>query len=432
MYETYVPIAKTIVVRKPPTIAEIVRQKTDDGARIIDFFLEVMEGRVADAKLCHRIDAAKQLVKYGSKEAADFIAEHSDETCDHCESRKRGPRPRKDESPAARPQHAPGPFGYDFLTLLTEDFLTVLSAVNEDLMIKLVRAQTRDGGTVVEFLDDVMYGRNDSFKVPHRIAAARELISHILRDEHLLAQSVVPAHASVVPAHTPREPVPAQAGIPAKAEPAPSVVPAKAEPAPYLIRGTQRGGEGRSEPADEPVLSTAEEPVLSTAEGLVEEPASYSIRGQCSGDSAVPGPVASEVQSTLKEPTLVHPEPVEGPRPEFTQGPADNSVSAGPVLNTNEEVAEASQLETKNSKLETLPRSRRTRTQLCREGAARAAIRRVAQNPDRIENDKDETPAPAELTPAGSRIEEKETHRDEPDPYGPPIDHTHAGRAPPW
>ena len=103
MYETYVPIR---VERKPPTIAEIVRQKTDDGARIIDFFLDVMEGRVEDAKLCHRIDAAKQLVKYGYKKAADFIAEHGDETCDHCESRKRGPRPRKD----ARARR-PGPAG---------------------------------------------------------------------------------------------------------------------------------------------------------------------------------------------------------------------------------------------------------------------------------------------------------------------------------
>ena len=46
MYETYVPIR---VERKPPTIAEIVRQKTDDGARIIDFFLDLMEGRVEDA-----------------------------------------------------------------------------------------------------------------------------------------------------------------------------------------------------------------------------------------------------------------------------------------------------------------------------------------------------------------------------------------------
>ena len=193
MYETYVPIR---VEQKPPTIAEIVRQKTDDGARIIDFLLDLMEGRVEDAKLCHRIDAAKQLVKYGSKKATDFIAEHGGEPCDHCESRKRGPRPRKDASPAAGPLHAghrhtPGPYGYDFLTLLTEDFLTVLSAVDEDLMIMLLRAQTRDGGTVIDFLDNVMHGREDGFKVNHRISAARELISHILRDEHAFAHAVL-------------------------------------------------------------------------------------------------------------------------------------------------------------------------------------------------------------------------------------------------
>ena len=188
MYETYVPIR---VERKPPTIAEIVRRKTDDGARIIDFFLDLMEGRVDDAKLCHRIDAAKQLVKYGSKEAADFIAQHSDETCDHCESRKRGPRLRKDATPAAGPPYAAPHLTPDFLTLLTEDFFTVLSAVDEDLMIKLVRAQTRDGDAIVEFLDAVMQGREDRFKPNHRIAAARELISHILRDEHATARAVL-------------------------------------------------------------------------------------------------------------------------------------------------------------------------------------------------------------------------------------------------
>ena len=142
MYETYVPLTETTQERKPPTIADIVRERTDDGARIIDFFLDLMEGRVDDAQLCHRIDAAKQLVKYGANAAADFIAEHRDVPCSHCESRRRGPRPRKDESPAAGPLHPPAHLAPDFLTLLTEDFLTVLSAVDEDLMIKLVRAQT--------------------------------------------------------------------------------------------------------------------------------------------------------------------------------------------------------------------------------------------------------------------------------------------------
>ena len=297
MYETYVPISETIVERKPPTIADIVREKTDDGARIIDFFLDLMEGRVDDAKLCHRIDAAKQLVKYGSKEAADFIAEYGDEPCDHCESRKRGPRPRKEAVPAAGPPYAAPHLTPDFLTLLTEDFFAVLTAVDEDLMIKLVRGQTRDGDAIVEFLDDVMHNRVDGFKAHHRISAARELISHILRDEHLAA------HIPVVPAANP------------------IVVPAKAGFLPQEPSPIQRNGVGRSEPAVEPVLGVVEEPkivhpepvvpstvegpkivrpepVLSAVEGLVEEPALSLPKGQCSGDSAVPGPNANEADLT--------------------------------------------------------------------------------------------------------------------------------------
>ncbi len=297
MYETDVPIPETTEERKPPTIAEIVREKTNDGARIIDFFLDVMEGRVADAKLCHRIDAAKQLMKYGFKKAADFIAEHGDETCDHCESRKRGPRPRKDEGPAVAPLHVQGPFAYDFLSLLTEDFLTVLSAVDEDLMIKLVRAQTRDAATVVEFLDDVMHSWVDGFRSNHRIAAAKELISHIVRDEHrshILLDDVEPAPYSIRGADPRVRPLPGlqtpspvgaglkpalpgaarKPGNPLSIVPAneegnpdnPIVAPANAEEnrdTPTVVpaeAGTQRGGEGRSELSEEPTPTTANAP----------------------------------------------------------------------------------------------------------------------------------------------------------------------------
>ena len=160
MSDTYGPQVETTEERKPPTLADIVREKTDDGRRIIDFFLDVMEARVEGAELCHRIDAAKQLVKYGSKDAARFIARYRG-----VPMRPRHPwtpqpgRPllRRGCGPGPSPC-APGPF--------TEDLLTVLSAVDEDLMARLVRAQTADGGTVIEFLDDVMQDRNEGFKAP--------------------------------------------------------------------------------------------------------------------------------------------------------------------------------------------------------------------------------------------------------------------------
>ena len=96
-----------------------------------------------------------------------------------------------------------------------------------------------------------------------------------------------------------------------------------------------------------------------------------------------------------------------------------------------------SQLETKNSKLRTLParrpRTRRTRTQRRRDGNARAAIRRKALGSERIEEQKDEKPAPAELTISERRIKERlEQHWHDPDPWTGPIDSTHPGRSPPW
>ena len=207
--------------RKPPTLADIVREKTDDGRRIIDFFLDVMEDRIDGAELCHRMDAAKQLVKYGSKDAARFIARYRGVPCGHSTRGRRVPADPcsgAEDTPVAATLDAPAPF--------TEDLLTVLSAVDEDLMARLVRAQTADGGTVIEFLDDVMQDRNEGFKCHHRIAAAKELIVHIVRDEQpshtpspLTGEGWgeggspdLPAHTTVVPEKSGTHPRPRQAG----------------------------------------------------------------------------------------------------------------------------------------------------------------------------------------------------------------------------
>ena len=53
--------------------------------------------------------------------------------------------------------------------------------------------------------------------------------------------------------------------------------------------------------------------------------------------------------------------------------------------------------------------------------------------PERIEEEKAEKPAPAELTIAERRIKERlEQHWHEPDPWAGPIDSTTPGRSPPW
>ena len=91
MSETHT--TETTEERKPPTIADIVREKTDDGAIIIDFFTDVMTGRIEGAELCHRMDAAKHLVKYGHKGAAEFLAKNRGIPCGH----STGGRPDSDD-----------------------------------------------------------------------------------------------------------------------------------------------------------------------------------------------------------------------------------------------------------------------------------------------------------------------------------------------
>ena len=164
--------------RKPPTIADIVREKTGDGRLIIDFFTDVMTGRIEGAELCHRIDAAKQLVKYGSKDAAEFLAKYKGVPCGHS---TRG-RPNQAD-PCSAEERSLVDVTLNAPATLTRDFLTVLSGIDEFLMARLIRAQTADGVTIIEFLDDVMQDRTDGFKTHHRIAAAKELIVHIIRDE---------------------------------------------------------------------------------------------------------------------------------------------------------------------------------------------------------------------------------------------------------
>ena len=144
-------MSDTKAEQKPPTLADIVREKTDDGKRIIDFFLDVMEGRIDGAELCHRIDAAKQLEKHKSKAAARFLAKYRGVSCGHSTGGRPDPADpcsAEERSLVAVTLNAPA--------TLTQDFLTVLSGIDEFLMARLIRAQTADGGTIIDFLDDVI------------------------------------------------------------------------------------------------------------------------------------------------------------------------------------------------------------------------------------------------------------------------------------
>ena len=412
--------------RKPPTIADIVREKTGDGRLIIDFFTDVMTGRIKGAELCHRIDAAKQLVKYGSKDAAEFLAKYKGVPCGHStrgRPNQADPCSAEDRSLVAVTLNAPA--------TLTRDFLTVLSGIDEFLMARLIRAQTADGGTIIEFLDDVMQDRTEGFKTHHRIAAAKELIVHIVRDEqpaHTPSPSTTPSPLTGEGWGEGDSPVvgadPRVRPLPGSKTPSPStgegwgegdttVVPAPTAVVP-VETGTQGGGGGLTTPAN-PAHPEPRETVV-PAKGLPRTRYGAGTQGGGVARPSKAGIHREPNSSVVPAPTAVVPAK-EGTHPRDPEP--------------------GSQLETKNSKLRTLParrpRTRRTRTQRRRDGNARAAIRRKALGSERIEEGKDEKPAPAELTIAERRIKERlEQHWHEPDPWTGPIDSTHPGRSPPW
>ena len=352
-----------------------------------------MTGRIDGAELCHRIDAAKQLVKYGSKDAAEFLAKYKGVPCGHSINGRPDPA-----DPCSAPDRSLVAVTLNAPPTLTKDFLTVLSGIDEFLMTRLIRAQTVDGVTIIEFLDDVMQDRTDGFKTHHRIAAAKELIVHIVRDEQpsqtpspLTGEGWGEGDSPVVGADPRVRP------LPGSHTPSPStgegwgegdssVVPAKA--------GTQGGGGARNTAAN-PAHPDPSSPVV---------PAEAGIQGGGGGRSTAEG--------------SAH------PNPSSSVVPA-NTIVVPAKAGTHPRDPEP------GSQLETLP-ARRTRTQRRRDGNARAAIRRKALGSERIEEEKDEKPAPAELTIAERRIKEKlKQHWHEPDPYGAPIDSTHPGRSPP-
>ena len=48
---------------EPPSLADIVRQETDNGRTIVRFYLDVASGKLDDEgfEVCHRLEAAEQV-----------------------------------------------------------------------------------------------------------------------------------------------------------------------------------------------------------------------------------------------------------------------------------------------------------------------------------------------------------------------------------
>ena len=124
----------------PKTLADIVREETNDGRLIVRFLIDVMQGKVDDSKPCHRLDAARQLLNLGFNDAHSVIQSIG-------------------QSASAR---APSPAPTN-------------SRINQELA-DLIKLETSDGKIAVRFLVDVMQGNLQDFKPHHRLSAAKELL----------------------------------------------------------------------------------------------------------------------------------------------------------------------------------------------------------------------------------------------------------------
>ena len=143
------------------TITGSIKSLTNDGHTVAQFLVNTMEGQTDGVKVHHRLDAAKQLIKYGfSEEDSNFWGLIP--TPEELASRSRDMEPRRE---------------------LPRRKVTYLDILNFDIA-RQIRDETDDGHLMIEFLVKVMHGQQRPFidkkqriKPADRMAAAKELLN---------------------------------------------------------------------------------------------------------------------------------------------------------------------------------------------------------------------------------------------------------------
>ena len=149
--------------------------RTREGDKIAAFLVDTMQGQHTDAKFNHRLEAAKHLIKYG----------FTDTDCDTISARlsRAGGNPEGQggdetavQSPLS-PRERARVRGQEITNPITH-----LDILNYEIA-HLIRHETAEGHTIVNFLVDIMSGRDRPFtpkkfciKPADRMAAARELL----------------------------------------------------------------------------------------------------------------------------------------------------------------------------------------------------------------------------------------------------------------
>ena len=258
---------------EPPSLADIVRQETDNGRTIVRFYLDVANGKLDDEgfEACHRVEAAMQVQAIAPEVVADAITRLAGVQC-HPERRGKRPtrRSRAVGNPSQDADRSSAARRHEALEYLASA-LAAPSLADDPRVAGIVRESTDQGKTVVSFLLHVMHGVVRGFRPRQRVEAAKELLAHIARDEIARSGSLTPSPSTGEGWGEGEEGRNLQAGshgqarltvIPAEACPVPrygagiqddlTVVPAQA--------GTQGDGEGEALPSDHPEADDQEDP----------------------------------------------------------------------------------------------------------------------------------------------------------------------------
>ena len=141
-----------------------IQKRTNNGDLIVNFLADTVEGKYTDAKYHHKLEAAKLLNRYGLADTT----RHSRE----------GGNP---EGQGGNPEGQGGETGNSELNTHNSP-VTHLDILNYEIA-HLIRTETGEGHTIVEFLGHVMTVRDKPFtpkklRIRHtdRMAAAREII----------------------------------------------------------------------------------------------------------------------------------------------------------------------------------------------------------------------------------------------------------------
>ena len=144
-------------------LADIIAQETQDGRLIVRFLVSAMEDLLPDFQPCHRIDAARLLVKLGFDQA------QAQTVIDRARDAQRERTPNRDSRSQPKTRWL---FESQSETEAEAEFQSAANSIRS----QIVREETDHGRAAVRFLIDAMQGQFPDFKPGHRLSAAKELL----------------------------------------------------------------------------------------------------------------------------------------------------------------------------------------------------------------------------------------------------------------